>query len=279
MSREHDWFRHSVQQLRGAGIDDPAREAARIWQAVTGQRWSAWLVHPQDISEDMLETLHDFTVRRSRREPFAYLVGTQPFLDMDLQVGPGVLIPRPETQRLVEAVCARLPHEQALRIVDVGTGSGAIALGLCRCGGRLWQITGVDKSREALNWARRNQRRYVCAVSWQDSDLLEALPAEPLDAIVANLPYIDRQEGGGDPELAYEPPQALYAQQHGLSEIFRLADQAYPRLKKGGLLALELGQGQAGSVKAYLTHKGFVQVEGLFDCRQIERIVLARRNP
>ncbi|NLG28134.1 MAG: peptide chain release factor N(5)-glutamine methyltransferase, partial [Chloroflexi bacterium] len=192
--------------------------------------------------------------RRAAHEPVAYLVGHRAFYDVDLMVDARVLIPRPETEHLVESALAwaRAQHGPVLRIVDVGTGSGAIALVLAR---HLAQasVWAVDRSAGALEVARANLERYGVAsrVSLVQSDLLSEL-AGPFDLIAANLPYVTSVEL---PTLAadvlvYEPQLALDGGPDGLSLIERLVFQARDRLACPGLLLLEIDPRQAERVRA-----------------------------
>lgn len=192
--------------------------------------------------------------RRQRREPLAYILGSQPFFGLDLLVTPAVLIPRPETEELVERAIQRLNQHTAgrpdvlasLRVVDVGTGSGAIALALAYAVPDL-RVIGVDDSEPALEVARANARRLGLAdrVHLVAGDLL--LPfAGPFDLILANLPYIPSAELPTlMPEVSqYEPRRALDGGSDGLEPLRRLLAQACTRLAPGGALMAEIGAEQ-----------------------------------
>lgn len=213
--------------------------------------------------------------RRLRFEPVQYITGVAHFYGLEIGVGPGVLIPRPETELLVEAVLARAAMDA--RIVDVGTGSGAIALALAGERPRAL-VTGVDLSSSALERSRENARLLKLSVRWLESDLLSALRDEVFDVVVSNPPYIAAAER---PSLAmqvreFEPAQALFAGRSGLEVYERLIPQAHAALRPGGMLALEIGFGQRTSVESLLV--GWDEVESLPDLQGIPRVILAYRK-
>ena len=218
--------------------------------------------------------------RRLRLEPVQYITGVQEFYGLPLAVSPAVLIPRPETELLVEAALDRLPQDRPLRLADVGTGSGAIAVALAS---RLPQaeITAIDLSPGALAMARQNAEtnQVIPQLRFLESDLFAALlpGAPPFDAILSNPPYIPAFDRTSlHPQVRdFEPAGALFAGEHGLSVYERLIPQALEHLKPAGLLAMELGAGQ----QLALTHllRGWRAVQFLPDLQGIPRVVLARR--
>ncbi len=218
--------------------------------------------------------------RRLGREPIQYITGVQEFFGLPLAVTPAVLIPRPETEVLVEAALDRLPQVGKLRIADVGTGSGAIAIAIAS---RLPQaeVTAIDISPPALALARRNaETHHVTArVHFLEGDLLSTLPAgaEPFDAILANPPYIPESDRASlHPQVRdFEPATALFAGTHGLSIYERLIPQARQHLARAGLLAMEIGAGQQPAVTALL--RDWHAVQCLPDLQGIPRVILARR--
>jgi len=207
-----------------------------------------------------------------------YITGQQEFYGLMLKVSPAVLIPRPETELLVEAVLARLPADQPVRIADVGTGSGAIAVALAHAL-PMAQVTAVDLSEAALKVATENAAAHgvIGRVKFLLSDLLARAGAEPFDAVVSNPPYIP--EGDRDSlhrqVKDHEPEMALFAGADGLEVYRRLVPQAWAALKPGGLLAMEIGYGQREAVAALVS--GWNEVEFLDDLQGIPRVVLARR--
>lgn len=220
--------------------------------------------------------------RRLNYEPIQYITGKQEFFGLTLKVTPATLIPRPETEHLVEAVLHRLPADQPLRLLDVGTGTGAIALALATHLPRA-QVTAVDLSAEALEVARENAATLHLEgrVDFLLSDLLDSLAAKDqtaaFDAIVSNPPYIpesDRVEL--HPQVRdYEPARALFAGSRGLDIYRRLIPQAHAALKPGGLLALEIGHGQREDLATLL--ENWSNVAFVDDLQQIPRVALAQR--
>jgi len=220
--------------------------------------------------------------RRLGNEPIQYITGQQEFFGLLLKVTPATLIPRPETEHLVEAVLERVPHDREIDILDVGTGTGAIALALAA---NLPQarLTAVDLSAAALAVARENASTHHLdrRIRFFWSDLLATLPADKqdaaFDAIVSNPPYIpetDRAEL--HPQVRdHEPAEALFAGTTGLDIYRRLIPEAHLALKPGGLLALEIGHGQSEALSGLL--EGWQNVTLVADLQQIPRVILAQK--
>jgi release factor glutamine methyltransferase len=230
------------------------------------------------VSRDQQASLQRLLERRLTFEPIQYILGTQEFFGLALRVTPAVLIPRPETELLVEAVLYQLPEDAPLQIADIGTGSGAIAITLAQ---HLPQacVTALDLSPAALAVARENAA--TCSLEdyivFRESDLLAAVADEPpFDAIVSNPPYIPVSDGPTlHPQVRdHEPAQALFAGPDGLDIYRRLIPQAFALLKPGGLLALEIGHGQRDAIADLLAE--WRDVEFLDDLQQIPRVALAR---
>ena len=219
--------------------------------------------------------------RRLKREPIQYITGVQEFFGLPLAVSPAVLIPRPETELLVEAVLARLPHDRAVRVADVGTGSGAIAIAIASHMPRT-EVTAIDISPEALALARRNAETHHVSdrLHLFDGDLLTAMPTDtpPFDAILSNPPYIPETDRRSlHPQVRdFEPAHALFAGEQGLGIYERLIPQAWQHLRTSGLLAMELGAGQQQALTRLL--RDWRAVQFLDDLQGIPRIVLARRS-
>ncbi len=238
------------------------------------------LAHPERLLDREQQAAYQRLLeRRLRFEPIQYILGTQEFFGLTLRVSPAVLIPRPETELLVEAVLARLPPDTFLRIADVGTGSGAIAIALAHALPHA-SVTALDLSPEALALARENAAPHHLAdrIHFRESDLLQHIEAgPPFDAIVSNPPYIpDADAPTLHPQVReHEPPQALFAGPTGLELYARLLPQAHARLKPAGLLALEFGFGQRDALAALLMP--WHSVEFLPDLQGIPRIALARK--
>jgi release factor glutamine methyltransferase len=209
--------------------------------------------------------------RRAMGEPIAYITGTRDFWSLTLEVTPATLIPRPETELLVELALARLP--QAGRVVDLGTGSGAIALAIAKERPDA-TVVAVDASADALAVAGRNARRLgLDRVRFVHGDWLSPLADEGFDVIVSNPPYIessDRHLGEGD--LRFEPVAALASGPDGLDDIRRIADASLGRLHGGGSLLLEHGWNQGQAVRDVLERAGFVEVFTAPDLEQRDRV-------
>ncbi|MEI9981608.1 MAG: peptide chain release factor N(5)-glutamine methyltransferase [Edaphobacter sp.] len=218
--------------------------------------------------------------RRVASEPVQYILGRQEFFGLDFHVSPAVLIPRPETEHLVEAVLQELAHDKPLEILDVGTGSGILAVTLAHHLSHA-EITAIDISPEAIAVARRNAEthRVDDHIKFTVSDLLSAVDhkVERFDAIVSNPPYVAEDDRSSlSPEVRdYEPASALFAGKTGLDIYRRLIPEAHSALKPNGLLALEIGHGQRDAIAELLT--GWREVSFLNDLQQIPRVALAHR--
>ena len=218
--------------------------------------------------------------RRLSFEPVQYILGRQEFYGLSLRVTPAVLIPRPETELLVEAVLERLPRGLPLKIADVGTGSGAIAIALAKELPEA-RLTAIDLSPEALAVARENALTHGVAgrVEFVESNLLLGIPlTAPFDAIVSNPPYVCVDEAPTlHPQVRdYEPAQALYAGVRGMDIYERLIPQAYGLLGPGGLLVLEFGFGQQEELE-WLS-KRWAKREVRHDLQGHARVLLAVRD-
>ncbi len=213
----------------------------------------AWiLAHPEaELTPQQIQRYEELLARRAEHEPIQYILGEQEFFGLPLTVTPAVLIPRPETEHLIEAVLARLPHDRPVRIADVGTGSGAIALALAS---RLplARIDALDLSPEALAVAEANAQalRLAQNVRFLQSDLLASVRNELYDCIVSNPPYVASWEVLEGQVTLWEPHTALFAGADGLDVYRTLLPQASAQLVPGGLLAVEFGAGQRDAVAA-----------------------------
>ena len=261
----------AVVALSAAGVDTPRLDAEVLLAHALGVDRTALVVdRDRRVEGPAVRAFQDAVRRRSvGREPVAYITGVKGFRHIDLHVDGRVLIPRPDTETLVEAA---LDLPRGARVIDVGTGSGAVALALKDERPDL-DVTGTDASPGALAVARANAARLGLDVRFREADLLDG--AGEVDAVLSNPPYVE--DGAPlQPEIErHEPPAALYAGADGLAVIRRLAAQAGASAAR--LLALEVGMGQADEVAAVLRDAGFATTETRRDLAGIERVVIGRR--
>ena len=266
---------HSVDTcLQQARMRIEADEAGLLFADVLG-RTRTWLYAHGDapVSPDAAARLELLVARRAAGEPVAYLIGRRSFWRFDLAVTPDTLIPRPETERLVELALARIPQQAASRIADLGTGSGAIALAIAHERPRA-HVVASDRSAQALEVARGNAAALGLGnVEFRTGDWLQPLSGECFDLIASNPPYIEE----GDPhmdqgDLRFEPHGALASGSDGLDAIRVIARDAPAHLCAGGWLLLEHGWMQGEAVRALLRDGGFVDVVTARDLEDRERV-------
>lgn len=245
------------------------REARLLLAHVTGLSEASVLAHPERELEDAAQArFAALAARRARGEPVAYLVGEKEFYGLRLRVEPSVLIPRPETELLVELALARNPAS----VLDLGTGSGAVALAIRRHlpGARM---VAVDSSAEALALARDNARRLGLEVEFREGAWFAPVAGERFDLVVSNPPYVAEGDSHLDEgDLRFEPRAALVAGVDGLDAIRQIARGAPPHLKPGGWLLLEHGIGQDDKVRAILARAGLEDVATWPDLSGIARV-------
>ena len=260
MQVEH-WLLQAKQQLEQSGSDS-ARLDAEILLGYALDKNRTWLYTHSDyaLSDVEFESLNGLLEKRIAGQPIAHLVGERDFWSLTLEVNASTLIPRPDTETLVEWAL-ELPLLANARVLDLGTGTGAIALALAS-EQPSWQVIGVDKSDDAVQLAFNNaQKNQLQQVEFKSSDWFEQV-AGSFDLIVSNPPYID----GQDPHLQqgdvrFEPMSALVAEQQGLADIVHIIDQAPHYLRDQAWLLIEHGYQQAEQVRELLKAKGFQQVE------------------
>jgi release factor glutamine methyltransferase len=260
---------------------DAQRDATLLLLHTLGIARAQLLADPDRIlTPDQRERFEQLVARRLTHEPIQYITSEQEFFGLALRVTRAVLIPRPETEHLVEAVLAEVDGTAGPSVVDVGTGSGAIAIALAHHL-RSAHITATDISPAALEVAAENAGRHRLAhrIRFVESDLLDSVAQHaPFDVIVSNPPYIPFAEGKNlHPQVRdFEPATALFATGNGLDIYRRLIPQANVALKPGGLLALEIGQGQQAALADLLS--GWNAVRFIPDLQQIPRVALARKR-
>ena len=265
----------AIIAIAAAGCETPRLDAELLLADALGVSRERLIVDRDLLVEGPAVRVFQNAVRRRavEREPVAYIVGRRGFRRIELAVDPRALIPRPETELLVE-VGLGLPRGR--RVLDVGTGSGAVALALKDERPDLL-LTGSDLSEDALALARANGEQLGLAVSWLRADLLAGVPDE-FDAILANPPYVaESARASLAPEiLRHEPPGALFSGTDGLDAIRALLAQVGAR-EQVRTVALELGAGQAGAVQELMRTAGFATVRAERDLAGIERVVVGER--
>jgi len=249
-------------------------DAEALLLHVLGQPRSWLFAHADDALDTDVRTAFDALVaRRAAGEPVAYLTGRRGFWTLELEVTPATLIPRPETELLVELALERLPRDMACRVADLGTGSGAIALALASERPQA-QVVATDASVDALAVARRNaQRLGIRNVRFVQGDWLAPLVGERFVLVVSNPPYIE----AADPHLAqgdlrYEPAAALASGADGLDAIRRIVADACAHLEPGGWLLFEHGWNQGDAARALLREAGYMQVFTAQDLEARDRV-------
>jgi release factor glutamine methyltransferase len=248
--------------LAEAGIETAAREARWLLEAATGERITELYAKSEELPGSVVERAVELTGRRVSGAPLQYVTGVAGFRRLELAVGPGVLIPRPETEVVAERAIQRLPSRGI--IVDVGTGSGAIALSIAdeRPDARVY---GTEISETAIEWARRNVSTLRLSIGLVRGDLFDGLPPElagEVDVVVSNPPYVAVGDADALPTevVDHEPAEALFAGEEGLQVIADIAMRAREWLRPGGWLILEIGFAQSEAVLRLLTDHDYAQV-------------------
>ena len=262
--------------LSKSGVAEPRREASSLLTFVLKKEAVFLIAHPEYELEDDESDRFDETVRRrAMREPFQYIVGHQEFYGLEFEVEPGVLIPRPETEILVEEAIAILSKHKGSRFYEIGVGSGCISVSILHVAKSV-NAVGVDISRAALNVTARNAEKHRVAdrLTLKKTDVFEE-PNGLFDLIVSNPPYIpdgDRESMQAE-VVRFEPHTALFGGTDGLSFIRRIVNGAPQYLKPEGFLLIEIGFGQAAKVKDLFDSARWEDVEFLADMQDIPRIV------
>ena len=263
----------AVVALTAVGCDTPRLDAEVLLAAAMGVSRATIVAQPSlELEPDQAWQFAEWARRRREREPVAYILGSKGFRRLELAVDHRVLVPRPETEHLVEAALG-LP--EGARVVDVGTGSGAVALALKDERPDL-EVIGVDYSEDALDVARANARRLGLEVTLLAGDLLAPVEGR-IDAVVSNPPYVGESEEGALPAdvVRFEPSVALFAGADGLDAIRRLIPAA--RDAGARFLALEVGSTQADAVAGLMAAAGFDRTDVVADLAGRDRVVVGER--
>lgn len=278
-----DVIQRSAGFLEGKGVENPRLNAEWLIASSLGMdRMKLYMQFDRPLREAELVDMRAKVARRAKREPLQYIMGTAPFHALELKVDRRALIPRPETEQLVELAMGSLrENDEAYRIVDLGTGSGAIALALAFALPRA-EIFAVDASREALALAQENalgcglQNRVTFILSDWFSDFD---PEGSFDLIVSNPPYLtDEEMESAEPEVRdFEPRSALFAEKEGLADLETILSGAYYRLKPGGVLWLETGIAHRDRLLGRCKTLGYSTSEGRDDWSGRPRFVKATR--
>jgi release factor glutamine methyltransferase len=275
-----DTLQGGTKYLEQRGVEDARLNMEYLLAKVLQcERMDLYLDFDRSLLEAELVPLRDLLRGRGERQPLQHLLGEVEFHGRRFHSDPRGLIPRPETEELVGIIISRLDHgEQPGRVVDVGCGSGVIGLSL----GLEWEgstITLVDISADALALASENAQRHSldCGkLIFVEGDLLAGIPG-PFDLVIANLPYVSTGEIPGlAPELSHDPRLALDGGETGIEIIERLIHQLPGKITPGGILALEVGDGQGEALSRMLSVSGFKECDLVKDMAGIERFILAK---
>jgi len=271
-----------IAEILAAAADQITSDTARLdaellLSEVLGKDRSYFFTWPEKvISSDAQAKFNSLLKRRIEGEPVAYILGRQGFWDLDLQVRPSTLIPRPDTEVLVE--CAlQLHKDEPLMVLDIGTGTGAIALALKK-ERPTWRVLAADFNLDACQLARSNAHNNKLDVTVFCGDWLAAVAPDTLDILISNPPYIaaeDHHLQEGD--VRFEPHSALVAERQGLADIECIAKQAISVLKTGGYILLEHGYDQRQRVSAILETQGFINISCIKDYGDNWRATLAQK--
>ena len=275
------FLERGADELGRASITEARLEAELLLRHALGCTRESLLTRLQEpVPAEATGHFFQLVERRRGHVPIQYIIGTQDFYGLSFHVTPAVLIPRPETEGVVEQTALAFENARAPRIADIGCGSGCIAVALAHIL-RDAELVAIDRSKAALAIARENALRHgvVARVEFLESDLLEAVADSDLDAVVSNPPYIpDEELAGLEPEVTeHEPRDALSGGADGLDVIRRLLPQVHQALKPGGILVLEIGHGQSQAVETLLREAALEHERTVPDLAGIPRIVIARK--
>ena len=280
-----DAIKEGAQQLRAGGVTEWQRDAASLLAHLLDRDRTFVIAHAGDaLNDEQFEFFQSLIERRAVGEPLQYITGHQEFFKLDFEVTPAVLIPRPETELIVETALELLQDDPEPRIADIGTGSGCLAISLLHEHPAARAVA-IDVSPAALRIAQRNANRHGVAdrLDLLGSDTLSALDAAQVewrfDLIVSNPPYVSEDEMKTlQREVNHEPRTALAAGADGLSIIRRLLHEARPFLRSGGHLVFEIGFGQSGAVEQLIDPRVWKLLEIRKDLQGIPRTFVLQKK-
>lgn len=275
-------LQEAAEQLRAAGVETPILDAeVMMSRALACSRTEIITRDHIEPPQYAVDRLCDWTDRRSKREPLPYIIGEREFYGLSFEVTPAVLIPRQETEFLVEAALSFLPYRPSPAVADIGLGSGCVAIAIAKSAPGVIAY-GTEASSDALAVACRNAERLgvLDQIRFAHGDLFGPLQGIEFDMIVSNPPYIPSADIDElQPEVRlYEPREALDGGPDGLDVIRRLASESMPYLKCGGALAVEIGIGESVAVECLFRSAGFQEVRSIKDYSHIERVVIGERR-
>jgi len=275
-------LREAARTLEATGISEPRLDAVALMSHVLGRDRTFLVAHPEaTIAERQLKQFEEFVARRTMGEPLQYITGHQEFFKLDFEVTPDVLIPRPETELVVETVLELVHPDTQFTFADLGTGSGCLAVSILH-EYRKARAIAIDISEQALRVAQRNAERHRVAdrLRLVQSDLFEAILIKAsLDLIVSNPPYVsDNEMKTLQREVQREPRLALAGGSDGLALIRRLLLEAPGHLKPGGYLVFEFGINQDGAIRDLLDREIWSLLEIRNDLQQIPRMIVLQKK-
>ena len=261
-------------------VDNPQSEALLLLQHASNYSKEFLIAHSEEcLSSDICQCYQSHLTRRASGEPLAYITREKEFWSLSLNIEPGVLIPRPETELLVEAALDVATKNQAINILDLGTGSGCIALALAK-ELPVAKVIACDNSEQSITLAKANAHKHALSnIEFILSDWFEHIYQNDFDIIVSNPPYISVNDT--DIELnvkAFEPRSALFSGNQGFEDTYHIIQKALEYLNPGGTLLLEHGYQQAGEIRAYLKKLQYTNIQTLTDIQQLDRVTKGEIN-